>query len=106
MGRQGARGLLHRLRDGRRRRRLGRRRVDRVAGLSRLEAEVREGARTPLRTVLESHPGSGERGTLRPVPARSRDLDGGGGAHVKPLARLKESTLYRGAYFLVSLAVL
>ena len=68
-------------------------------GLPRREARFPQGPGTPVRPLLEGDARSRCDRTLRPLPRGPRRGRG-------MTAKLRESTLYRGAYLAVSLAVL
>ena len=68
-----------------------------LAGLSRPLAPLREGARAPVRPLLEGDARGGGRRPLRPLPAGPRTLAASPlGRRMNDFPRLKESALYRG----------
>ena len=89
---------LHRLRSPRRRR-LEWDGMARFGGVPGAAPRLPEGARAAVRPLLEGHARGRVPGPLRPLPlGRRRDR--------RMSVSVKESTLYRGAYLTVSLAVL
>src|SRR5262249_8000489 len=76
--------------------------------LSGAQSPIPQGAGPALRPLLEGHSGSGRRRPLQPLPGGPRATGCAVGRDVRMSGwrGIRESTLYRGAYLAVSLAVL